>query len=335
MTYLVTGAGGFVGLNLVEHLLTEGAHVRALNDRPLPQAALARFCALPGKVEVIHADVRDRAAMAKAVEGAAGVVHAAAITLGPAAALTPARTAVEVNTLSTAILLDEARRAGVARFVYPSSSAVYGLAPFAGVPVTEDREPTPAGLYGFTKLASEALVAEAARDGLTTVRARITALFGPWEHDTGVRETLSPPFQTARRILAGLPVRMSPAGGRDWTSARDVARALAILLRAEALPHDVYNLSASATWRPCLLAEALGRRMPAEWSMTDAPTDEGDLAYHDDLTRTRAPISGARFAADFGFDFMSPEAATEDYAEWLEALGPAAFGALRGAQRAV
>ena len=328
MTYLVTGAGGFVGLNLVEHLLSEGEHVRALNDRPVPQAALARFCALPGRVEVIQADVRDRAAMARALAGAAGVVHAAAITLGPQAALTPARLAIEVNTLSTAILLEEARRAGVGRVVYPSSSAVYGAAPFEGVPVTEEREPTPAGLYGFTKLASEALVAEAARDGLTTVRARITALFGPWEHDTGVRETLSPPFQTAKRILTGLPVAMAPAGGRDWTSARDIARALTILLRAEAPPHDLYNLSASACWRPYLLAQALGRRMPAEWSMTAGPSDEGDLAYNDDLTRTRAPIDAARFMRDFDFAFMTPEQATEDYADWLDSLGPAAFASL-------
>jgi len=328
MTYLVTGAGGFVGLNLVEHLLAQGHRVRALNDRPLPQAALARFCALPGRVEILRADVRDRAAVSLAVQGVEGVVHAAAVTLGPKAALTPARVAVEVNTLSTAILLDEARRAGVARVVYPSSSAVYGAAPFEGAPVSEDREPTPASLYGFTKLASEALVAEASRDGLTTVRARITALFGPWEHDTGVRETLSPPFQTAKRILAGLPVAMSPAGGRDWTSARDIARALAVLLQAERLPHDVYNLSAGACWRPCLLAQALGRRMPAAWSMTGEATEEGDLAYNDDLTRTRAPISAARFARDFDFRFMTPEEAAEDYAAWLEALGPAAFASL-------
>ncbi|MGR3779899.1 MAG: NAD-dependent epimerase/dehydratase family protein, partial [Albimonas sp.] len=115
MTYLVTGAGGFVGLNLVEHLLAQGHRVRALNDRPLPQAALARFCALPGRVEILRADVRDRAAVNLAVQGVEGIVHAAAVTLGPKAALTPARVAVEVNTLSTAILLDEARRAGVAR----------------------------------------------------------------------------------------------------------------------------------------------------------------------------------------------------------------------------
>lgn len=322
MTWLVTGAGGFVGLNLVELLLAEGESVRALNDRPLPDAALAAFAPLPGRLKFVRADVRDRAAMVEALAGVRGVVHAAAVTLGPRAALVPARVAVEVNTLSTAILLEEARRAGVARVVYPSSSAVYGLAPFEGAPVTEDREPAPNGLYGFTKLASEALVGEAARDGMTTVRARITALFGPWEHDTGVRETLSPPFQLARRMLAGEPARISPAGARDWTSARDIARALALLLRTEAPAHPVYNLSCGATWRPALLADALGALgVGAGWSETGSAADEGDLAYNDDLSKTRAPVSGARFSEEFGFRFMPPAEAARDYAEWLVAQG--------------
>ncbi|MEC9432035.1 MAG: NAD(P)-dependent oxidoreductase [Pseudomonadota bacterium] len=317
MTHLVTGAGGFVGLALLDRLLTEGESVRALNDRPLAPEALAYFETLPGRLEVIQGDVRDRAAVAAALKGAAGAVHLAAITLGARADIVPARRAAEVNTLSTAILLEEARRAGVPRVVYPSSGAVYGALPLGPAPVTEATEPAPAGIYGFTKLASETLAAEANRDGLTTVRARITAVFGPWEYETGVRETLSPPFQLAARGLRGLATRISPGGARDWTSSRDIARALATLLRAETLPHDLYNLSSGAIWRPDLLAQAMQAGAPFAWSLTGAATDEGDLAYNDDLSATRTPIDGRRFREDFGFDYLTPAEAAADYAAWL------------------
>lgn len=317
MTYLVTGAGGFVGLALLDHLLSGGETVRAFNDRPLAPEALAHFATLPGRLEPIRGDVRDRAAVAAALKGTAGAVHLAAITLGARADIVPARRAAEVNTLSTAILLEEARRAGVPRVVYPSSGAVYGALPLGPEVVTEATEPAPAGLYGFTKLASEALAKEANRDGLSTVRARITAVFGPWEYDTGVRETLSPPFQIAARGLAGLPTRIGAGGARDWTSSRDIARALATLLRAETPPHDLYNLSSGAIWRPDLLAEAMQAKTPFDWSLTGSGTDEGDLEYNDDLSRTRTPIDGRRFREDFGFDYLTPEAAAADYAAWL------------------
>ncbi|MBJ3775562.1 NAD-dependent epimerase/dehydratase family protein [Acuticoccus mangrovi] len=329
---VVTGAGGFVGLALLDHLLGEGHPVTAFNDRPLPRPALDRFAALPGALTVIEGDVRDAAALRAALRGARAVVHGAAITLGPKGTIAPAETVVDVNSLSTANLIEAALAEGVGRIVYPSSSAVYGAAPFEGEPVVEDRPPTPAGLYGFTKLMSERLLLDARRrHGLSTVRARITAVFGPYERDTGVRETLSPPYQVAMKALAGEPVRLAAGGARDWTSSRDVARALALLALADEPPHDLYNLSLGETWHPSRLAEAFAADLPGfRYEVVDGEEDDG-IAFNDDLGRQRQPISSARFAADFGFRFMPPAEAVADYARWVLGDGRTYLGSLNGA----
>ncbi|RYE63884.1 MAG: NAD-dependent epimerase/dehydratase family protein, partial [Oxalobacteraceae bacterium] len=138
MSILITGAGGFLGLNLIEVMNAQSQPVVALNDRPLPAA----FAAKPG-VTVELADVRDRVAIADILSrhDITCIIHAAAITLGPKSAIASASDAFDVNTVSVAILLEEGRKAGIRRFVYPSSSAVYGAAPFDGAAVTEETNP--------------------------------------------------------------------------------------------------------------------------------------------------------------------------------------------------
>ena len=330
MRILVTGAGGFIGLTLVETLLGQGDDVIALNDWPLSAVAQRHFAALPGHLETLEADVRDRSRLAQALRRSApeAVLHGAAITLGPDAAPREAERAIAVNTLSTAILLEEAAAAGVRRFVYPSSSAVYGAAPFAGTPVDEEAPTAPLGLYGFTKLASETLVREAGHSkALETVCARITAAFGPWEHETGVRQTLSPPWQVARSVLNQRPFSLAKGGARDWTSSLDIAAALARLLKAERSAADVYNLGLGKVWTPDLLAEALARRRPVQMTLQDGMGPHS-VAYNDDLSRKRAPISAARFTREFGFTFMTPDQAVDDYAAWLDRIGPDDFNAI-------
>lgn len=328
MTLLVTGAGGFVGLNVLERALAAGESVVALNDRPLFPPAVEAFRKLPGALEVVIADVRSRDAVRGAFpgRGVTRVIHGAAITLGPASAIAPADVVIDVNVLGTRNILEAAAEAGVSRFVYPSSSAVYGAAPFEGRPVTEETVPRPAGLYGFTKLACERLLLAAQEEGVMDVAiARVTAVFGPWEHATGVRETLSPPFQLAGEALSGKVVRMPDGGARDWTSSRDVAAALMALADAPALARRIYNLSLGETWHPRLLADALALRLGRTVAET-APPEEATIAFNDDVTAVRSPVDASRIRADLGVTFMPPAEAVEDYAEWVVAHGLAALG---------
>lgn len=328
MTLLVTGAGGFVGLNILENRLSAGERVVALVDRPLFPPAARAFAELPGELELVFADVRSRPALREcfAGRGVTQVIHAAAITLGPAAAIAPAETVVDVNVLGTRNVIEAAIEAGIRRVVYPSSSAVYGTAPFRGRPVDEAAETRPTGLYGFTKLAAERLMMAAAEEqGLEAAVGRVTAVFGPWEHATGVRETLSPPFQLASRAMAGLETRLPSGGARDWTSSRDVAAALLALADTPQLPSRVYNISAGETWAAPLLAEALRHRL-GKVVATVADDAEGDLAFNDDLSAVRSPIDASRIREELGVTFASPSRSVDVYADWVIAAGPGALG---------
>ncbi|WP_075220225.1 NAD-dependent epimerase/dehydratase family protein [Acuticoccus yangtzensis] len=328
MSILVTGAGGFIGLNLVERLLGDGHSVVALGNRPMSAIAKAAFAGLPGTLTEVTADVRRAEDLRAAVHdhGVRQIFHGAAITLGPTPFIAPASDVMDINLVSTATLLGIAREAGVARFVYPSSVTVHAGSSFGEAPLTEDTPPTPATLYGFTKLACERLMHDAAaRHGVPIAIGRITAAFGPWEHDTGARELLSPPFQIARKALSGEPITLATGGWRDWTSARDVARAFALLLTADSLPRTTYNLSLGQIWNPALLCEALAARLPGVTYTTSGPTN---LSYNDDLTRIRQPMTNTLIAADLGFHFQSPQEAAAEYADWLDALGAEPFAAL-------
>ncbi|UOM36148.1 NAD(P)-dependent oxidoreductase [Acuticoccus sp. I52.16.1] len=331
MTILVTGAGGFVGLNVVERLLTDGHTVVALGNRPLPSIARDHFSVLPGQLHPVTADVRDAAALRAAIAdfGVTRIFHGAAITLGPAGTIAPPTDVIDINVVSMAVLLELAREFGIARFVYPSSTAVYAGYAFAAALVTEDMAPTPNALYGYTKLACERLALEAAaRHGLSIALGRITAAFGPWEHDTGVRETLSPPYQLARKAVASEPVVIADRGWRDWTSSRDVARVFALLLTTDTLAHDTYNISLGETWSPARLAEALSMRLPVDWSIGPP-----NISYNDDLSRRRSALSNARLARDFGYRFMTPDEAAGDYAAWVADFGATGFAALENPRR--
>lgn len=324
MMTLVTGAAGFIGLNVVENLLAAGLPVVAHSLAPLPAPAMAAFAGLPGRLEVVTGDICDVVGLRSvfARYDIDRVLHTAALTVGPAVCGEAAVPAFKVNVGGTAAILQVAREAGVQRLVLTSSTAVYGQAPFLAEPLTETTAASPLTVYGYTKVAAEALVDQARDFGLDTVTARLTAIFGPWEYDTGVRATLSPPFQIARAALRGEPVVLAENGRRDWTNSIDIARALVELLFATAPAHRLYNLGVGRIWHPGLLCEALAERIPGFAWRVGAPHETPSVDYNDDLQRTRvSPPAPGRFEAEFGSVFGTPEAAAQAYADWVVQRG--------------
>ncbi len=321
MTTLVTGAGGFIGLNATERLLASGEPVVALTLGPLRPEAARAFAALPGRLSVEIGDVCDVASLrgVLARHGVRRVLHTAAVTAGPDADPARAAAVLDVNVAGTNAVLILAREAGVERVVLTSSSAVYGDAPFGPAPVTEETPPRAASLYALSKLASEGLAVQARAFGLDVVRARLTAIYGAWEHDTGVRDTLSPPLQIATAAARGEPVAIAAGGFRDWTPGPEIAAALVRLLAAERPRHDLYNLGCGRIWDPVILCRALAAAQPGwTWRRSEEPS----IAYNDALDRTRlSPPSPARFEAEFGPAFGEPEAGVAAYAAWARAHG--------------
>ncbi len=317
MSALIIGGAGFVGLNLAEHLLGQGQNVTIFDRRNPDPAALAVFEALPGRLTVITGDVTDSAAIKAAVKPGTDVVFlGAAITAGPDREARDAATILSVNLVAQVPVLEAARDMKVRRVVNLSSAAAYGLAGDRFEVLDEATPVDPVGLYPITKWASERIGARlAALWGLDLVSARLSGVFGPWEHDTDVRDTPSPQAQVMRHLARGEPALLPRPGIRDWTYAVDVAEALACLAASPSLKQPVYNLTAGTAWTVLdwgqMMAASLGKgvcRLATVGEMPNinlyGPTD-------------RAPMAAGALARDAGWRArFDMETAARHLADW-------------------
>lgn len=292
MKILVTGASGFVGVNLVEALRARGHEVVELSiDK--------------------GGDVTDSAQLQASMRGVDAVWHGAAITAGAQREKREAARIFEVNTLAAIRALEAAARAGVRRFIYPSSSAVYGETAFVGQgPVLEDEPLRPLNLYGISKVAAERAVLHLGPVlGVEVAAGRINAVFGPGERDTGLRDTLSPHLQMIGLRREGKEAILARGAERDWIYAPDVADAFVRMLEAEKLPPVAMNITQGALWPLETMARALGVR----WRY-----GETNLAYGGPIDRPRRPLSGKRMQELLGWSAAhTPEAACRDYVSRL------------------
>jgi dihydroflavonol-4-reductase len=209
---LVTGAGGFLGANLVWALREHGLVVRALVRRP---PAAKQWQGLDG-VEFVQGDVRDPAAMAAAVRGAGYVIHGAALTeLVPR----PRRRAFAVNVEGTRNICDAALRAGVRRLVFISSAATVACGT-STAPATEDSPYNLASIpapYYASKRQAERLAAVFTRRGLETIILCPTYILGPRDLRPTTNELLLYLSWTRRPIV--------PPGGMNILDVREAALA--------------------------------------------------------------------------------------------------------------
>lgn len=166
---LVTGAGGFIGSNLVDDQLAKGRKVTALD---LHLDRLAHLTGNPD-CELITGDIRDAGLLEKTIPGHDTVFHLASAHLEVGA---PDSFFEEVNVDAVRNVVDIARRSGVGRLVHCSSVGVYG--PLKSLPADEDTECAPDIPYEVTKLAGEQVVKENSGD-LEYVIVRPSWVYGP------------------------------------------------------------------------------------------------------------------------------------------------------------
>ena len=202
---LVTGATGFLGSALVELLVREGAAVRALVRTPTKAAVL------PDAAERVPGDINDEESLRRAMDGCDGVMHLAA-----AVGLFTLEQARELNLGGTRRVLEAAKRAGVRRFVYTSSSAAIidetGL-----VAETAPNRTALTDSYSITKAEAESLIFAAAAEGFHACIVNIVNGYGPCPAGP-----LS--YNTALIAAARGEVEAITDARVGWVLAEDVAR---------------------------------------------------------------------------------------------------------------
>lgn len=317
-TVAITGASGFIGLNLVEAFMRRGWRVRALSIDGIPAMAAAEFASLPGELDDRRGDVRDLAALEALFDGGVpdALVAGAAITSGPARERENPSSIFEVNLVAPARLLEIAARHQVPRMLCFSSTASLGELPFMGQALRESDLPRPLTLYGATKSALETLGLRWNSFGVTPrlFVGRLTAAIGPWERATGMRDTLSPPLAILESALAGEAIAPLPEGGaRDYAYAPEVAEQVAWMLTANSPPpkHLLYQLTPGFTWHARAMLEAL-----AEEGVPVRIEPEGRrIEFNDDLTRRRSPLLADRISEEFRAP-PSAQACARAYVRW-------------------
>jgi UDP-glucose 4-epimerase len=238
---LVTGGAGFIGSHLVDYLVDRSEAVTVLDDFSTGQHRNLAAAQERGDVRIITGSVLDRSSVDMAVAGCNRVFHLAVQCVRRS--LSRPLENHEINATGTLLLLEAARRRGVERFVYCSSSEVYGNA--VDEKLSERHTVcAPTTVYGAAKLAGENYTkAYYHTYGLPTVVVRPFNSYGPREHDQGDLAEVIPRFVI--RVLNGLPPIIFGDGsnGRDFTFVTETARGLAMAAECVGLIGGEVNIA--------------------------------------------------------------------------------------------
>jgi dTDP-L-rhamnose 4-epimerase len=345
---LVTGGAGFIGSHVTDRLLTAGYDVRIIDSlsAQVHGPRRRRPIYLSADAELIVADVRDAAALRKALRGVDRVCHLAS-AVGVGQSMYQIDEYTSVNNLGTAVLLQALIEQPVERLVVASSMSIYGEGSYetrdgtpavarprsieqlkrkdwqvrsaAGellqpIPTTEAKPPALGSIYALSKFDQErmcCMVGEAYN--LPTIALRFFNVYGP-------RQALSNPYTGvlaifAARLLNGNRPLIFEDGEqmRDFVSVHDVARACLAALEAPAETRAVLNIGAGRAFRVREIAERLA-------DVLNRPDLGPELTGNyrvGDIRHCFADISLAREALDYT-PTVSFEAGLTELAEWLE-----------------
>ena len=310
-TVLVTGAAGFIGSTLVDRLLEEGREVVGLDNFDPFYAEREKRGNLASasrskRFRLVEGDVRDAARIEQLCADTRFdcVVHLAALA-GVRPSLERPSAYVDVNVNGTSVLLEAAVRNGVPRFVFASSSSVYGereSGPFRET----DPVDRPISPYAATKKAGE-LVAHAFHSawGLDVTCVRFFTAYGPRQRpDLAVR-------RFAERMLRGEAIEVYGDGTalRDFTYVDDVRDGLVSAIDTP-LGYAILNFGAGRAVTVIEMIEQLERTLGVLAKREFHPPQRGDVS------RTLADVSAARKA--LGYEpRIRFEVGVERFAAWL------------------
>jgi UDP-glucuronate 4-epimerase len=311
--YLVTGGAGFIGSHLVDRLLArDSASVVVIDnfdefyDPQIKYANIANHVKNPA-YRLVQADIRDYAALKQVFSDQHfdAIIHLAA-KAGVRPSVSDPRVYNEVNVNGAMNLLDLAERNGVKKFIFGSSSSVYG--PNAIPPFREDAPLAPISPYAATKAAGELLAHTYSHlYGMQIVCLRFFTVYGARQRP-----------DLAIHKFAGLITSRSPitvygdgCAARDFTYIDDIIQGVMAALEYDATPFEIINLGESQTVTVNCLIELLEEALGQKAIIERRPPQPGDVPL------THADISKAR--ALLGYQPATPiEMGIRKFADWIK-----------------
>jgi UDP-glucuronate 4-epimerase len=272
---LVTGAAGFIGSHLSEALTAQGHEVIGIDnlasyyDIGQKRANLAKLLTDP-RFTFLELDLNG-SALNEVVEDCDAIYHQAAQP-GVRASWSVFRDYVTANVMATHALLDAARGSAIERFVYASSSSVYGN--LTHYPATEDSPLRPCNPYGVTKLAGENLVRLYGENwGLSTICLRYFTVYGPRQRpDMAINRLI-------RSALDGTKFTVYGDGSqvRDFTYVLDVVGANLAALEADLKPGTIMNVAGGGEIALSELVDLVHQACGSAPNLDNRPARAGDV----------------------------------------------------------
>jgi len=293
MKALVTGGAGFIGSHLAEALCRRGAAVTVLDNLSLGKTANLAWKLSGDALEFVEGDVADEALVKRLVAGCDWVFHEAAMPSVPVSVAKPIETNTQ-NLDATLRLLVLARDAGVKRFIFASSSSIYGDAEVEAK--HEQLPPMPLSPYALQKYGAEKYGQLFHKlYGLPTVSLRYFNVFGP-------RQAFNSPYSgVIAKFCTGMLAGQAPViygdgrQSRDFTYIENVVQANLLAAEARNAVGKVFNIAGGQSISLLQLVEELNRLTGQSLKSQFEPTRVGDV--HSSL----ADISAAQ--RDLGYQF--------------------------------
>jgi len=272
---LVTGGAGFIGSSLARALVSRGDRVRVIDN--LSSGRQENLADISQDLELIEADIRDEAALTRALDGVELVFHEAAIPSVPRSLANPIASH-DANATGTLEVLQAARRAGVRRLVYAASSSAYGDTPT--LPKVETMRPMPLSPYAVSKLAGEHYCQVfAGAYGLETVSLRYFNVFGPHQDPKSEYAAVIPRFVTAALAGQGVTIYGDGLQSRDFCFIDNTVEANLAAGSAPGVSGGVFNVACGAAINlnevVKLVGEIVGHAVP----ITYLPGRVGDVKH--------------------------------------------------------
>ena len=279
--WLITGGCGFIGTNLIAHLLKKNVKIRVLDNLfvgthedlarvcefieldsdslstsfPIsnPNALPPAICTMPGQVQLVLGDIGDFNTCMKCCENMDIIIHLAASTGVGLSAENP-RQDMETNVIGTFNLIEAARQNRVEKFVFASSSAPIGE---CEPPIHEELAAHPVSPYGASKLAGEAYCSAYFRTfGIDTVGLRFGNVYGPLStHKNSVVAKF------IKRAMEGKPLEIYGDGTqtRDFIFVDDLIRAILLSVSSRDVGGEIFQI---ATNSETTISELVERLLP-------------------------------------------------------------------------